>query len=87
MITIEHEGITFEITKVDTRIKSGFYKGHEVLNGSGKTFPEGYKLIERNHKGEFYNFNNTIYTENGINQLMIQRTSFCGSQIPTDKLI
>ena len=87
MKTIEHEGVTFEITKVDTRIKSGFYKGHEVLNGSGKTFPEGYKLIERNHKGEIYNFNNTIYTENGINQLMIQRTSFCGSQIPTDKLI
>ena len=87
MKTIEHEGVTFEITKVDTRIKSGFYKGHEVLNGSGKTFPEGYKLIERNNKGEIYNFNNTIYTENGINQLIIQRTSFCGSQIPTDKLI
>jgi hypothetical protein len=71
MITIKHENMTFEIKPL-------------YSTSSMKT---GYKLIERNHKGEIYNFNNTIYTENGINQLMIQRTRFCGSQIPADKLI
>ena len=50
-------------------------------------YAKGYRLIERNHKGEEYDFNDTVYTENGINQIMIQRTRFCGSQIPNTKLI
>jgi hypothetical protein len=65
---IEHEGMTFEIEKVNTK-------------------EDGYRLIERDHKGRVYNFHSTIYTENGINQLMIQRTRFIGTQIPNEKLI
>ena len=65
---IEHEGMTFEIEKVNTK-------------------EAGYRLIERDHKGRVYNFHSTIYTENGINQLMIQRTRFIGTQIPNEKLI
>ena len=84
---IEHEGMTFEIEKVNTKAESGFYKGHTVLNGSGELWKDGYRLIERDHKGRVYNFHSTIYTENGINQLMIQRTRFIGTQIPNEKLI
>ena len=87
MITIEHEGVTFEITKVDTRIKSGFYKGHEVLNGSGNIYPDGYTLTETNSKGQTSNFHNTIFTDDGINSMMIQRSRCYGIEIPTDKLI
>ena len=68
---VKHEGMTFEIKPLY----------------STSSMRTGYRLIERNHKGEEYDFNDTIYTENGINQIMIQRTRFCGSQIPSTKLI
>ncbi len=68
---VKHEGITFEIKPLY----------------SASSMRTGYRLIERNHKGEEYDFNDTVYTENGINQIMIQRTRFCGSQIPNTKLI
>jgi len=87
MKIIKHNGIAFKITKVDTRIKSGFYKGHKVLNGSGDIYPEGYTLTETNSKGQTSNFHNTIFTDDGINSMMIQRSRCYGIEIPNDKLI
>ena len=80
---IKHENMTFEIKQVCNREKLASLSSPSQ---SGR-YVKGYRLIERNHKGEEYDFNDTIYTENGINQIMIERTRFCGSQIPNTKLI
>ena len=87
MTIIKHNGVTFKITKVDAKVEYGFYKGNKVLNGSGNFLPEGYTLTETNSKGQTYNFHNTIFTDNGINSMMIQRSRCYGIEIPNNKLI
>ena len=71
MKIIKHNGITFKITP----------------KYSASSMGRGYTLTETNSKGQTSNFHNTIFTDDGINSMMIQRSRCYGIEIPTDKLI
>ena len=71
MTTIKHNGMTFKITPKYSASSRG----------------RGYTLTEPNSKGQTYNFHDTIFTDNGINSMMIQRSRCYGIEIPNDKLI
>ena len=73
MTTIKHNGITFKITPKCT-----------ICSHKSE---QGYLLTETNHWGQRTNFHNTIFTDDGINSMMIQRSKCYGIEMPTDKLI
>ena len=60
---------------------------HDLMFVITPSKDKGYKLTEINSNNKCYSFNDTTFTGNGINGMMIQRSRCYGVEIPSSQLI
>ena len=60
---------------------------HDLMFVITPSKDKGYKLTEINSNNKCYSFNDTTFTVNGINGMMIQRSRCYGVDFPLSQLI